>query len=134
MAASSYEVIEGVARFRLTGPQVLRDAVLEVADAIVRTKDLGLSKLLVDISTITGVETPSLDTRFWLMGVWAHAGRSAVRVALVTRPEFVRADRIGVVVGLNQGFVSDVFETETQALDWLLERYDRGRSPSPPPA
>lgn len=133
MGGSSYEVIGGVAWFRLTGEQMLRDGVEEIADAIVRTKQSGLGKLLVDITTITGVEPPSLDMRFWLMGVWARAGRGAVRVAVVTRPEFMLADRIGVVIGLNQGFISNVFETETQALDWLLGRHSSEEALFTPP-
>lgn len=56
------------------------------------------------------------------MGEWARAGRGSVRVAMVTRPEFIEPDRFGVIAGMNAGFVSNVFETEQQALDWLLGR------------
>ncbi|MEO8746872.1 MAG: hypothetical protein ABI379_04330 [Rhodanobacter sp.] len=106
----------------------------QIADAIIRTRQNSLEKLLVNITAITGVEPPSLDMRYWLMGMWARAGRSAVRVAMVTRPEFMRADRIGVAVGLNQGFISNIFETEELALDWLLDRCSCGEPLHPPPA
>lgn len=128
MGEASYEVVGEVARFRLTGNQVLEVGVRQIADAIVRTKESGLDKLLVDITTITGVEPPSMNTRYWLMGEWARAGRSSVRVALVTRPEFVEPDRVGVIAGMNAGFVSNVFDNEAQALDWLLGR--RGKDVS----
>lgn len=122
MGESSYVVIGEVAWFRLTGNHVLESGVRQVTDAIIRTKQRSLEKLLVDITTITGAEPPSLDKLYWLMGAWAHAGRSSVRVAIVTRPEFMRADRVGVAVGLKQGFSANVFETEKQALDWLTGR------------
>jgi len=95
----------------------------------VRTKQSGIDKLLVDITGITGVEPPGVNARLWLMGEWARAGRSSVRAAIVVRPEFIDPDRFGVIAGMNAGFISNVFETEAQALDWLLGR--RGRLPSP---
>lgn len=128
MGEASYEVVGEVARFRLTGGQVLEDGVQQIADAIVRTKESGIDKLLVDITGITGVEPPGVNARLWLMGEWARAGRSSVRAAIVVRPEFIEPDRFGVIAGMNAGFISNVFETETQALDWLLGR--RGRLPS----
>lgn len=122
MGEASFEVIGEVARFRLSGEQVLEDSVRQIADAIVHTKELGLDKLLVDVTTIAGVAPPGVATRHWFMGEWARAGRGSVRVAMVTRPEFIEPDRFGVIAGMNAGFVSNVFETEQQALDWLLGR------------
>jgi hypothetical protein len=122
MGEASFEVLGEVARFRLTGEQVLEIGVRKIADAIVRTRDAGLDKLLVDITAITGIEPPSLGTRHWLMGEWAREGRGRVRAAIVVRPEFIDPDRFGVIAGMNAGFVSNVFESEDRALDWLLGR------------
>ncbi|HET7592984.1 MAG TPA: hypothetical protein VFK00_08285 [Rhodanobacteraceae bacterium] len=119
MGSASYEVVGRVACFRLAGEQELEDGVHRITDAILRTKQLGLEKLLVDITAITGVEPPSVDTRYWLMGEWADAGRGSVRVAIVTRPEFIAPDRFAVIFGMNRGFINNVFETEAQALEWL---------------
>lgn len=113
---------------------MLQSGAHQIADAIVRTKQSGLENLLVDLTAIAGVEPPTLDMRYWLMDLWARAGRSAVRVAMVARPEFMHADRIGVAAGLNQGFISSVFETEKQALDWLLDRHSSRESLDAPPA
>jgi hypothetical protein len=122
MGESSYEVVADVARFRLGGEQGFVDGVHQITDAILRTKTLGVDKLLVDIRSISGVEPPSVENRFWLMGEWAKAGRGCVRLALVTRPEFISEDRFGVAFGMNQGFISNLFESEAQALDWLCGR------------
>lgn len=119
MGSASYEVVGQIAYFRLAGEHELEDGVHRITDAIVRTKQHGLDKLLVDISGIVGVEPPSVDTRYWLMSEWARAGRGSVRVALVARPEFIAPDRFAVIFGMNRGFISNVFEAEDRALDWL---------------
>ena len=131
---ASFEVIGEVARFRLTGQQVLEDGVQQIADAIVRTRESGYDKLLVDITAITGVEPPGVDRRYWLMGEWAKAGRGSVRVAMVARPEFIEPDRYAVIAGMNAGFTNNVFETEAEAMDWLLGRRGRQSSKPVPPS
>lgn len=119
MGPSSFEVLGDIACFSVSGEQDFVDGVHQITDAILRTRARGLDKLLVDISGITGVEPPSVEMRFWLMDEWARAGRGAVRLALVTRPEFMSEDRFGVAFGMNQGFISGLFETRERALDWL---------------
>ena len=126
MGEASFEVVGEVAWFRLTGGQVLEDEVLQIADAIARTRQQGLDKLLVDIRHIADVAPPSIGVRHWMMGEWAREGRASVRVAMVTRPEFIDPDRFGVIAGMNSGLVSNVFEDEGRALDWLLGRRGRG--------
>lgn len=72
---------------------MLADGVLQVADAIARTRRCGLDKLLVDVRRITGVDPPGIAVRHWMMGEWAREGRVGVHVAMVTRPEFIDPDR-----------------------------------------
>jgi hypothetical protein len=119
MGNASFEVIGQIAWFRLTGEHELENGVRQITDAIARTKQRGLDKLLVDITAITGVAPPSVEMRYWLVDEWARAGRGSVRLAVVTRPEFISPDHFGVVFGMNRGFTSNVFESEARALDWL---------------
>lgn len=119
MGPSSYTVIGDTAWFRASGRQDLVDGVHQVTAAILRAKPEGLGKLLVDVTGITGVDPPSVDMRFWLMGEFAKAGRGSIRMALVTRREFMSEDRFGIAFGMNQGFVSHLFETCEAALEWL---------------
>ncbi|HEX7369464.1 MAG TPA: hypothetical protein VF284_04180 [Rhodanobacteraceae bacterium] len=120
MGESSFEVVDGVAWFLASGEHNLVDGVHLITAAILRSKAEGLDKLLVDISQVTGVTPPTVEMRFWLMDEWARAGRGHVRVAIVTRPEFMSEDRFGIAFGMNQGFISNLFETRKQALAWLL--------------
>lgn len=126
MGSSSFEVLGDIACFSISGEQDFVDGVHRITDAILHTKTLGLDKLLVDITGITGVHPPSVEMRFWLMGEWAKAGRGSVRMALVTRREFISEDRFGIAFGMNQGFISNLFETRERALGWLSGRLGSG--------
>jgi hypothetical protein len=122
MGQSSFEVVGDIACFSVSGEQDFVGGVHQITDAILRAKARGLDKLLVDITSIRGVEPPSVEMRFWLMGEWAKAGRGAVRMALVTRSEFISEDRFGIAFGMNQGFISNLFETRESGLAWLSGR------------
>lgn len=119
MGTACFEVVGGTARFRLAGGYTMEDGVRQITDAIVRTRESGFDKLLVDILAITGVEPPSVDARYWIVGEWAKAGRSDVRVALVAPAELLDPDRIGTIIGRNAGFICKAFETGPEALAWL---------------
>lgn len=119
MGESSFEVVGDIARFAAWGEHDYLQGVHLITDAILRTKTEGLGKLMVDILGITGVAPPSVEMRLWMMGEWANAGRGYVRMALVTRREFMSEERFGIAFGMNQGFISNLFDTQEQALAWL---------------
>lgn len=121
MGESSFEVVGDIAWFRASGEHDFVGGVNLVSDAIERTKALGLGKLLVDILNISGVAPPSVEMRLWMMGEWAKAGRATVRLAIVTRPEFMSADRFGIAFGMNKGFISNLFTTADRACAWLAD-------------
>ena len=119
MGETSFEVVGDIACFAATGEHEYVDGVHKITDAILRAKSLGISRLLVDILQIRGVAPPSVEMRLWMMGEWANAGRGYVRMALVTRREFMSEERFGIAFGMNQGFISNLFDTREQALAWL---------------
>lgn len=119
MGESSFEVVGDVACCLVWGEHEYVQGVHLITDAILRTKSEGLGKLMVDILGITGVAPPSVEMRLWMMGEWANAGRGYVRMALVTRREFMSEERFGIAFGMNQGFISNLFDTQEQAIAWL---------------
>lgn len=119
MAELSYEMIGDIAIFRLGGGHGLEQGVQLVKETILRAKHAGVANLLVDVTGI-GFGPPSIAERHWLMTEWAAAGRSAVRVALVVRPEFRDPQHFGTVVARNHGLVLKAFSSEKPAMDWLL--------------
>jgi hypothetical protein len=125
MDDASYEVFEGVAIFRLGGSAGLEQGVSLVGNAIQRAKRSSVSKLLVDITAIAS-GPPTLAERHRIMTEWAVAGRGAIRLALVIRPEFIDPDNFGTHVALNHGLAFRGFLDEGHAMDWLLGRRGGG--------
>jgi hypothetical protein len=127
MGDASCEVVEDVAIFRLGGSEGLDQSVSLVLQMIQHAKQSGMGKLLVDITAIAS-GPPSLAERHRIMSEWAAAGRGAVRLALVIRPEFVDPDNFGTQVALNHGLAFRGFVSESRAMDWLHGRRGAGSS------
>jgi hypothetical protein len=54
-----------------------------------------------------------------MMTRWAAAAQGLVKVAVVTKPEMIDAQKFGVTVAANHGLALDVFTSEEEALAWL---------------
>ena len=113
------EMVEDLAVYRPTGQVSLQQAVQLVTSAIAFAREHHVPKLLAVTSGLTGVERPSLIMLYFYTKKWAEASRGAVRVALVARPEMIDPQKFQVLVGANDGFISDVFASEDEALAWL---------------
>jgi hypothetical protein len=90
-------------------------------EAITQAREAGHRKLLINTVLVTGFPPPSTVQRYALGEACAAAGRSAVQVAMVARPEMIDPDRFGMIVARNRGLFADVFTTEAEARAWLLD-------------
>jgi hypothetical protein len=59
--------------------------------------------------------------RFQFAQAFAEAAHSAVKLAMVVRPEMMDPDKIEVTAAKNRGLVGNVFDSEKDALAWLLD-------------
>src|SRR5262245_47537520 len=115
-----FEILKERAVFRPTGQvSSMEQAVELVTAAITFARSLHIRKLLVDISNVTGFESPDVVSRYFYIHEWARAAGGLVRVALVARPEMIDPRKFGSTVAANVGFIADVFTTEEEALNWL---------------
>jgi hypothetical protein len=121
MTEQPYEEIGDIAVFRLGGGHGLGQCVQQVGETILRAKQAGLAGLLVGATAI-GFGPPSIVERHWLITEWAMAGHSAVRVALVIRPEFVDPQRFGTVLARSRGLDFRAFTDRASAMAWLRDR------------
>lgn len=121
MAELSYEMADDIAVFRVGGGHGLESGVQLVKQAILRAKQAGVTRLLVDVTAIE-FGPPSVAERHWLMTEWAMAGRSAVRMALVIRPEFKDPQQFGTAVARSRGLDFKAFTDEQRAMAWLRNR------------
>lgn len=121
-APEHFEVMEGYSRYQLWGHGRLSEAAKLVIAAIEFAREQGGHKLLVDTTGWTGHDSPDTLQRFSVAAAFAQAARSAVKIALVVRPEMMDPEKFEVTVAINRGMNGNVFDSEKEALAWLLER------------
>jgi len=117
------DITAGMGRFCPTGEYSLVEAEALIADAISVCRDRGIGRLFVDATGMTGVPIPTLVERFLIAEEWAQASGGMVIVALVVPAEYIHPRKFGVSVAADRGMVSDVFTSETEALDWLADKH-----------
>lgn len=105
--------------YRPVGTVSFERAVDMVADAMQAARALGLVDLLVNTQHLSGFSAPSIFARYELAVKWAKSAGGTLRVALVSRPELIDPEKIGVLMARNRGVSGDVFTSETAAISWL---------------
>ncbi|MBS1790649.1 MAG: hypothetical protein JST85_23225 [Acidobacteria bacterium] len=115
----NFELVVGRGFYRPVGSVMLKEAIDLVSAALAYAREQGISELLVNISALTGFAPPSLAERYFLIEEWATVAGGKVRLAMVARAEIIDPEKIGVLVALNRGLISNIFETEDEALTWL---------------
>ncbi|MGA2446770.1 MAG: hypothetical protein ABSG50_15250 [Opitutaceae bacterium] len=117
-----FEILENHAVFRPTGEVSLEQVVQLAKAAVVFAREQHVRKLLVDMTGATGYASPSVTERYYIGKEWARAAESSIRVACVARPNVIDPQKFEVLVAKNVGAVGDIFESEEEALAWLLSR------------
>src|SRR5262245_61802154 len=120
-APENFEVMEGYCCYRLSGHGRLAEAASKVIEVITFTQEQGMRNLLIDTTRWTGHESPDTFARYNVAQAFAHAARSALKLAMVVRPEMMDPDKFEVTVARNRGLVGNVFDSEKDALAWLLD-------------
>jgi len=104
---------------RIEGPHGFQQAVDRVSALLSEVSTAGVTRLLIDGSSVSGFEPPSVAARHEMMRVWASAAQGRVRVALVVQAQYIDEERFGVVAGRNFGLKSGVFDSVEEAREWL---------------
>ena len=115
------EIRNGLCTFRPCGKYSLVEAVDLVSRAIADCRDRGVKMLLVDATGLIDVPMPTLVDRFLMVEDWAQEAKGTVVVALVASPEYIHPRKFGVKVALHFGLICDVYTSEEEASQWLLE-------------
>jgi hypothetical protein len=119
-APEHFEVMEGYCCYRLSGHGPLAQAAGKVIEVITFSREQRIDRLLIDTTNWTGHQSPDTLERYTWAQAFAEAARSMVRVAMVVRPEMVDSDNFEVTVARNRGLMGNVFDSEKDALAWLL--------------
>lgn len=121
-----------VARFAAS-PLLFDHAVPLITGVIRRLVSDRVPHLLVDASRVR-FAPPSLVDRLRMVREWAEAAEGRVRIAMLTRPEFIDPERFGIIAAGNFGLSAQVFDIEADAIAWLRDERsaDLQRSASRP--
>jgi hypothetical protein len=120
-APPHFQALGSYACYRPAGQVVLSEAIELISEAIAFARDHQIEKILVDSTQLTGFAVPNTSARFWMVERFVKAAKSVVKVALLARTEMIDPDRFGVTLARNLGLQTDVFESEAEALEWLLK-------------
>ena len=119
-APEHFEVMEGYGCYRLSGHGPLTEATAKVIEAITFSREQGIRNLLIDTTNWTGHKSPDTVERFNVAQAFTAAARSEVRLSMVVRPEMMDPGKFEVMVATNRGMIGNVFDSEKEALAWLL--------------
>ena len=121
----NFQMAEGYACYRPVAQVSFQGALDLACTAIAYARENRIRKLLVDSTLLTGFGSPAVWERFEMGMQCAAAARALVIVALVMKAEFIDPDRFGVKVARNRGLHTNVFATEDEAREWLLDPQTR---------
>ena len=120
-APQHFEVLEDYCCYRLSGHGPLEEAANKVIEAITFSREQGMRNLLIDTTNWTGHQSPTTIERFKWAEAFTAAAHSALKLAMVVRPEMMDPDKFEVAVARNRGLNGNVFDSEKDALAWLLD-------------
>jgi hypothetical protein len=115
----AFEVYDGYACFRPSGQVTFHEAVGVIANAISEAVGQGIRCLLVDTINLRGFPHPTTSERYFMAEQWAARSRG-LRLAVVARSEIIDPPRFGTMVARNRGLFAQVFDSEPEAIAWLL--------------
>ena len=116
-----FEIMKDYSCYRLSGNGPLLEAAGKVIEAIIFAREQGIRRLLIDTTKWTGHDKPDTLERFHFAQVFTEAARSAVKLAMAVRPELMDPRKFEVTVATNRGMNGNVFDSEKDALAWLLD-------------
>ena len=124
-APEHFEVCEGYGCYRLTGGGPFPAAASKIVEAISFAREQGVRHLLVDTTGWTCQRSPTTLERYEFAQAWGAAAATGVKLVLVARPEMMDPEKFEIKAATNRGLVGNVFESEKEALAWLLDPASR---------
>ena len=112
--------MEGYCCYRLSGHGPLEEAASKVIEVIIFSQEQKMRNLLIDTTGWTGHKSPDTVERFNVAQAFTAAARSEVRLSMMVRPEMMDPGKFEVMVATNRGLIGNVFDSEKEALAWLL--------------
>jgi hypothetical protein len=120
-----FEPKKGYAVFCPTGEVSFNEMAELVHRAVLLCRKQKIKKLLIDSTELRGFHPPGISERYNLAERMAQEAASLVKIAHVASLEWVRSGKFGVEVARNRGLDAKNFNSEPEALKWLLKEQGR---------
>lgn len=122
-APERFEVLEGYGCYRLEGGGPFPAAASKIIEAIAFAREQGIRNLLIDTRGWTCHQSPTTLERYDFAQAWAAAvAATGMKLVMVARPEMMDSEKFEIKVATNRGLVGNIFDSEKEALAWLLDR------------
>lgn len=108
-----------VALFAPMAEMTLVEAVERISEAIVYCREHEIEGLLVDARELYGFPNPTVVDRYWFIRKWAEEAGSRVVLSMISRPDMMDPEQIGLTIAANAGLTANVFDNEPDARAWL---------------
>jgi hypothetical protein len=118
--ADNYRIEERYASFRPVGKVSFEEGAAACVEAIRVAGEQGITRLLINLTGLTGLGPISTLDRFWLAKQCASTAKPGFKLAVVADPDTIDPQHFGVIVARNRGLLANVFITEEEAQVWLL--------------
>jgi hypothetical protein len=118
--ADSVQIEEGYDSFRPVGNMSLEEGTAACVEAIRVAGAQGITRLLINLTKLTGLGPISTLDRFWFAKQCASAARPGFKLAVVANPDTIDPQHFGAMVARNLGLRVHVCTTEEEAHVWLL--------------
>ena len=115
-----FEQVDKRGYYRPVGEVTFDQAIAMVATAMIYARENGMAELLANVRGLRApYSTLTLFDRYSMAVRWADAAGTGLRVVLVTRPEMMDPEKIGLLMAQNRGVTGEVFTDASEALAWL---------------
>jgi hypothetical protein len=107
------------AEYRPVGSCTFEEAVEMIDGALSYCKENRIGVLLVSVKGLSGFPPPTTAQRFRFATQWSATAAGSVRLALLSPPELIDTECIGVTMANNRGLDTQVFDSESEARRWM---------------
>lgn len=116
-----FELKKGYALFRPVGEFSFDEMAHLMSRVVLLCRKQKIGKLLIVSTRVSGFHSPEISGRYNFAERMALDAASLVKIAHVANPEWVRSGKFGVTVAKNRGLDAKNFNSEAEALKWLLK-------------
>ena len=120
-APEHFEILDGYSCYRLTGGGPFPAAARKIIEAIAFAREQGIRNLLIDTRGWDCHKSPTTLERYDFANAWAANAAAGMKLVMVARTEMMDSEKFEIKVAKNRGLVGDIFDSEQEALAWLLK-------------